>query len=197
MNSLQTRGMQPPGTLKVHFIKMKGTLLFREKVPTLFPDWSILMQMRNQNTTILIVPNSMVLIGWNHAFWLVSVDANEDIATQFPLDGQISAHWSREDTGKSFITVGSDSKSTVRRPKVQSIAFPWNAVWVSGLCRVAARPSLGMCAQLTTSCPWKIYFFSRSTGADSSVKDFLNFKRVWIASPAFLFFTKQRLKVFL
>lgn len=112
-NSLQTRGMQPPGKLKMHFTKIKRKLLFREKVPTLFPDWSILMQMRNQNTMMLVVPKSMVLIGWNLAFWLVSVDANESIATQFPLDGQISAHWSREDTGKSFITVDSDSKSAV------------------------------------------------------------------------------------
>lgn len=83
------------------------------KVPILAPDWSIFMQISNPNSHSLIDPNSTVLVGWLSMFWLVSINANEDIAAQFYWTGHVSAHWWKNDTGSSFIKVGSDNKNAV------------------------------------------------------------------------------------
>lgn len=67
---------------------------FIEKVPALFPNLSIFIQMRNPNLHSLFGPDSTVLIGQKCVFWLVvmeqlwvSVDANKSI----DWIGQVSA----------------------------------------------------------------------------------------------------------
>lgn len=52
-NSLQRK-------LQVRSPDIKGRQPFIEKVPALVPDWSIFVQMRNPNYTVLIGPNSLV-----------------------------------------------------------------------------------------------------------------------------------------
>lgn len=145
----------------------KCALRFIEKVPTLVPDGSVSMQIRNPNSHSLIGPNSTVLIGWLCTFWLVvmellslvSTDARDDIAAQFWLDGA-GPRQSQELPYKRWL----------RQEQVQEAGS--SACGSSLRWRVCGRPLSVMAASLwlriwallTTRSPsWQMYSFSGST----------------------------------
>lgn len=126
VNSLGTGERQPPEAVERAPHQDNGSLLFKEKVPALVPDWSIFMQMRDPNTTVLIGPNSMVLIGWNYAFSLVSIDANEDIAPQFPLGGAGLSPLVRRGCWELLLYNGAGT-AEAQCGRRAGLALPWTA----------------------------------------------------------------------
>ena len=59
---------------KVRSKSPRGASLYREKLPPLVSDWSVLMKMRAPNLHSLVGPKNTVLIDWNgaiHSDWSV------------------------------------------------------------------------------------------------------------------------------
>lgn len=67
VNGLQTE-KQPLVKIESVLCGDEGEAAFVDKVPALFPSWTIFMQMRNLNCKLLIGPNDTTLINQNHAF---------------------------------------------------------------------------------------------------------------------------------
>ena len=72
---------------------------------------------------------------------MVIIDANRDIDAQFRLAGQVSAHWSKDNTRNSFIRVDSDHRNTMQEAEGSVCSF-------SLKCSMCERPPPTMVARL-------------------------------------------------
>lgn len=164
VKNLQTRETSPLEETEITLPIEKGEATFYRKSACPGSDWSISMQMRNPNHTVLIGPNITVLIGQNQVFWLASIDTDEDMVAQFWLEGAglspLVERRFRELLYKGRMTeiqcrrLGSSvcdfslRCSTCERPPSAMAASLWLLIW----------------AHLTTRSPsWQIYSFSGCT----------------------------------
>lgn len=123
---------------------------FIKKVPILFPNWSIFMQMKTSDLHSLFGPNSTVLIGWKPVLWCVGNMQSDDLKTCIlvghygaALIGHYRCKWGcrLDSTGLSplvkrwgqvfpYELAGTQCRKLIAR----SMAFPCNARCMGGLC---------------------------------------------------------------
>lgn len=138
------------------------------------------MHIRNPNYTILIGPNSRVLINTSLVFWLVIVEShllvgigtNGGIVPSSNWTGQVPAHWLKDNPRNSFLRVSSAKRTQHRRLGSSVCDFSLKChVWVSPLPALAAELWLWIWAQFTMRCPsWQVSSFSRSISVNKFVK---------------------------